>query len=244
MSASSRVFYTLWRREFKSLLRSMFGWFLIASFAAVVGGILLFVLWHFDGLIAQPLPAVFSASLAAAFPPLIAFATMRSFAEERQNGTLENLLTAPIPNSAIVWAKFAGAFTVVVLAIAAAVGGLALYAELADASIDYSRTALGNAIATLIPHAASLTALGILVSILARSQGQAAIVSFALFIPPVLFLCGAFSNAELPAWFNRLDIRPAAYGTIDTRPVVFALSTLFLFLFASVRALESRRWKL
>ncbi len=242
--SSSRAFRTLWRRELKSLLRSLFGWAIIAAFAAAVGGLLLFSLWHLDGRIVRPPRAPCVPDMALALPPPLAFATMRSFAEERQNGTLEGLLTVPVPDSAIVWAKFAGAYTVVVLAIAAAVGSFAVYAEYVHIARDYRRTGIASATAILLLHAASLTALGILVSLYSRRPGIAAIATLALSIPPVLFLAGTFAPAGLPAWFDRLDICAIADGVVDSRPVVFALSTLFFFLFASIRALESRRWKL
>lgn len=245
--SSSRAFRTLWRRELKSMLRSLFGWIIIAAFAAAVGSLLLFSLWRLDGRIIQSLPALFATDVALALPPLIAFATMRSFAEERQNGTLEGLLTVPVSDSAVVWAKFAGAYTVVVLAIAAAIGSLAIYAEYVahlGSPIDYRRTGVASATVLLLLHAASLTALGVLVSLYSRRPALAAVATLFLSIPPVLFLAGAFANAGLPAWFDRLDIGTVADGVVDSRPIVFALSTLFLFLFASIRALESRRWKL
>ena len=34
-----------------------------------------------------------------------------------------------------------------------------------------------------------------------------------------------------------------ARGVIDTRPVVFCLTTTFFFLFLTLRVVESRRWK-
>ena len=34
-----------------------------------------------------------------------------------------------------------------------------------------------------------------------------------------------------------------ARGVVDTRPVVFFLSLTFFFLFLTLRAVESRRWK-
>jgi len=38
-------------------------------------------------------------------------------------------------------------------------------------------------------------------------------------------------------------LRDFARGTIDTRAVVFYLSTTVFLLFVAVRVLESRRWK-
>lgn len=241
--SAKRQFRTLWRREMKSHLRSYSGWLLIAGFAAAVGGLLLLGIWRADGTV-QTLPILFSSAVVAALPPLIALTTMRGFAEERQRGTLEGLLTAPVPDSAVVMAKFAGAYMVVVFAVLSAVGSLAVYAETAVPPPDYSRTGVAVSTVLILLHAASLTALGTLVSILSSRQSQAAAATLALTLVPVLFLSGALADADLPVWFGTLDVRLIARGVIDTRPIVFALTTLFLFLFAAVRALEERRWRL
>jgi hypothetical protein len=132
----------------------------------------------------------------------------------------------------------------VVLAVLAAVGSLAVYAETAVPPPDYSRTGVAASTMLVLLHAASLTALGTLVSIVSGRQSQAAIATLLLTFGPALFLSGAFADADLPMWFGTLDVRLIARGVIDTRPVVFALTTLFLFLFIAVRALEARRWRL
>lgn len=237
-----RQFRTLWRRELKSHLRSMFGWILIAGSAAFVGGLLLLGIWKSDGQV-QTLPILFANAIVVLLPPLTGLATMRSFAEERQRGTLEGLLSSPVPDRTLVFAKFAGAYTVAVLSLAAAVGGLVLYAETADIHPDYSRTGIAAVSAMFLFHSAAFTAFGILISILSRSPAIAAAVTCFLATPAALLLSGGLVNTSLPDWFDQLSITQIASGSLDSRPVVFALSALFLFLFASVRALEARRWK-
>ena len=49
---------------------------------------------------------------------------------------------------------------------------------------------------------------------------------------------------ELLAGFSLVDqMRDFTRGVVDTRPVIFHLSLTFVFLFFTVRAIESRRWK-
>ena len=139
MSVSPHPFRTLWRREMKTYLRSMTGWCLVAGFAAAVGASLLVGIRHEDGTL-QTLPILFAESVVRMLPALVALATARTFAGERSRGTLELLLTAPVPDRAVVAAKFAGAFMIVAFALLAAIGGLALYAEIASPTPDYSRT--------------------------------------------------------------------------------------------------------
>lgn len=240
---SERLFRTLWRREVKSIFGSLYGWLLLASYASIVGAFLLLGIWKAEGTI-QTVPILFSISLVYALPALAAFASMRSFAGEKQMGTLEGLLTNPIPDSAVVLAKFAGAYVFVVLAVAAAAGGLAVYAETVSHPIDYSRTGTATAVAMTLLHAASFTAFGVLASLSVRRPAEACIVTFCFTFLPALFISGMLVDSKLPDWLNSMDIRSAARGLIDTRPVVLSLSTLFLYLFLATRSLEVRRWKL
>ena len=243
MSASPHTFRTLWRRELKLRFRGMSGWFLVAGFAAVVDAALLFGIWRERGSF-QTLPALFAEAMLWALPALVALATMRTFAEERSRGTLELLLTAPVPDRSVVLAKFAAAYTVVAVAVAAAIGGLAIYAEIASPAADYVRRYVAAATGMLLLHAAAWTAAGVLASLLAGSQAAAAAMTFAITLPAALVLSGALSEAGLPEWFGHLAIRPAARGIVDTRPVTLAVTMTLLVLFATVRALEARRWKL
>ena len=247
MSTSPHTFRTLWRRELKLRFLGMSGWFLVAGFAAAVAAQLLLGVWRERGS-AQTLPILFAEAVVWALPPLVALATMRTFAEERSRGTLEMLLTAPVSDRAVVLAKFAASFTVVVVAFAAAVAGLAMYSEIANPPPDYSRTCLGLALTVLIPHAAAWTAAGVLASLFTRSQAAAAAMTFVATLPAALVLSGSLSNAfpgtGLAAWLGQMKIRQAALGTLDTRQVVLGISMLFLLLFTAIRALEARRWKL
>lgn len=243
MSTTPHVFRTLWRRDLKVYTRGMSGWLLIAGFSAIVDAILLAGIAMKNGSM-QTLPNLFATALLWTLPALVALVTMRAFTEERASGTLELLLTAPVPDRAVVLSKFASAFTIVVLAVLASIGGLALYAEIASPHPDYSRTGVALATSVLLLHAASWTAAGVLVSLFARRQAAAAIGTLALILPAAFVLSGNLADLDPPRWFTYLSILDVTRGDIDIRTLVLALSTLLLFLFAAVRVLESRRWKL
>ena len=243
MSTTPHVFRTLWRRDLKVYLRGMSGWLLIAGFSAITDAVLLVRIAQESGKM-QTIPNLFSAALLWILPALVALVTMRSFAEERARGTLELLLTAPVPDRSVVLAKFASAYTVIVLAVLASIGGLALYAETASPHPDYSRTGVAAVTVILLLHAASWTAAGLLASLFARRQAAAAVLTLAFTLPASLILSGELS---LHGPFKPLEpfaIGEVARGVIDLRTVVLAISTLFLFLFTAVRVLEARRWKL
>ena len=250
--SSSRTFRTLCRRELKAAFRTGYGWVVAAGSAGVVGGLFLMLLWKAEGTV-QTIPTLFATALTAALPFLAAFATMRPFAADRASGGLEVLLTDPVSDSAVVLSKFWAGFAVVVAALAATVGSLVVYAELVDRvgslratslAVEYSRTGTACAVATLLAHAAAFSAVGTLVSLLSRRPALAAVGTLALTLPATPFLVGALADANLPQWLASMDVRPAARGLLDTRPIVLSATVVFLALFAAIRVLEVRRWKL
>jgi ABC-2 type transport system permease protein len=93
--------------------------------------------------------------------------------------------------------------------------------------------------------------LGCFASSLTRSQVVAAVVSF---VPGVSLFILAYLARAVPAtaqWqtqvlsyfglFDQMD--DFTRGVVDTRVVVFYASLTLLFLFLTLRAVESRRWK-
>lgn len=243
MSTTPHVFRTIWRRELKFYLRGMSGWLLVAGFSAITDAVLLVRIAEESGKM-QTIPNLFAAALLWALPALVALVTMRTFAEERATGTLELLLTAPVPDRSVVLAKFAAAYTVVFLAVLASIGGLAIYAETASPHPDYSRTGVAAATGVLLLHAASWTAAGLLASLFVRRQAAAAILTLAVTLPAALVLSGELAPYTSFKSLEYLAIGEVARGVVDSRTIVLAVSTLLLYLFTAVRALEARRWKL
>jgi ABC-2 type transport system permease protein len=94
-------------------------------------------------------------------------------------------------------------------------------------------------------------ALGCFASALTRSQMVAAMVTLALGVS--LYLLGYFADqVEAGAsWQSRVLSRLALFdqmhdfarGVVDTRAVVLYVSLTFFFLFLTLRAVESRRWR-
>jgi ABC-2 type transport system permease protein len=93
--------------------------------------------------------------------------------------------------------------------------------------------------------------LGCFASALTRSQIIAAIFAFALGI--TLFLLSFLSYA-LPGradWLGKVfahvslidHMRDFSRGAVDVRPIVFYLSLTAMFLFLTLKSVESRRWK-
>jgi ABC-2 type transport system permease protein len=93
--------------------------------------------------------------------------------------------------------------------------------------------------------------LGCFASALTRSQMAAAMISFVLGVS--LFALGFLAQAltttaqwktQLLSYFGLFDqMNDFAGGVVDTRTLIFYVSLTLLFLFLTLRVVESRRWK-
>jgi len=176
-------------------------------------------------------------------PPLL---TMRLFAEERRAGTLEMLLTAPVGEVEVVLAKFGA--------------GLAFYVALWVPSLLYLAIVKSyGAIPDLGPLAtcylgivltgALFTAVGLFASSLTSNQVLSAVLATVFNL--LLFLIPMLSQVGIEAverFFNELWIwrhfgDSFAKGVVDSAHVGFYVVLTAVFLFWTVRSLESQRWR-
>jgi ABC-2 type transport system permease protein len=175
---------------------------------------------------------------------------MRLFAEERQVGTIEALMTAPVSEAEVVLGKYAGALTFALAVSLPALSSLFILAYLSPGlSVrQLDGGAIAGGVLILVLMAAACTAVGLLASLLTRNQIVAAVTCFAAILFPLVV-------GQMLALTSLMPVGLAAYvsadghvlsfarGSIDTRPVVLYLSLTALLLFISVRVLESRRWR-
>ena len=103
-------------RDLRATLSGMAGYGMLAGFLALTG-------WSFAELLRRneggfvSAQAIWGMAIAPWLPVLAAAATMRLFAEERQTGTLETLLTAPVRAGDLVLGKFLAAYSMVATGI-------------------------------------------------------------------------------------------------------------------------------
>lgn len=178
---------------------------------------------------------------------LVALLTMRLFAEERQRGSLELLLSAAVPEGALLLGKFLGVFgcyVVLWLPTVAYMGLLGLYLG-PQVALD-SGAVLGGYLGTLLVGSSAL-AIGVLASTLAPTPLVAASFTFASL--SLLLLGGLVAElyidsprlAALFAYgnlFQHLD--EMARGSVDSRHVVYHLSLLTFALVVAARLLKTR----
>ncbi len=238
-----KTFAILWRRDTLALLRSSLAWGLLAVYGAFTGLMLIVTLFAAEGTV-QTLATIFTRVVVLSLPGFAALATMRAFAEERQTGTLETLLTAPVTDRTVVMARFWSSLLLLILALAVATGGFVFYVESALPPPAYSRTGIAVAMVMLLLHGALWTAVGILAALCSRHQAMAAAISLLFTVPHALIASGILPFVRTSSYLDSLSIGHTARGIIDSRPIVLCLTLLPLILFTAVRVLESRRWKL
>lgn len=247
-----RSFLLIWRRELMAYFLSPLAYVVTIFFLGVMG----YSFWFLASLLAGGSTGVnVITELFGSFffwLPILVTApvlTMRLLAEEQQTGTLETLMTTPVGDTAVVLGKYAGALSFfVVMWAPTACYAFVLQRFSAEAAPVDPGPLLG-AYAGLLLVGALYLAIGLFCSSITRNQVVAAMAAFALIV--LVFFAGLMGESTrheaLRSFFNHISsvkhMRDFARGLIDTRPFVFHLGGAAFLLFATVRMLESRRWK-
>jgi ABC-2 type transport system permease protein len=186
---------------------------------------------------------------------MVPLLTMKSFAEEKRQGTLETLLTTPVTACQVVLAKFGASYVLYILLWVNTFGfNLILNHYAKDPRLLESGPLLGGYLFILLSGMLFI-AIGIFASSLTRNQLVAGILSFALLFGLIVgsrYLAD-FSMAGpqyIPlskTWIDYLQVfqhvEDFSRGVIDTRSIFFYLSTAGLFLFLSILTIESKLWR-
>ena len=248
-----QVYLTLTRRELAGFFVSLTGYVIIAAVIFLMGlsWVNLLVLLQGESTPAPVTRLFFSTQyfwliLLLATPVI----TMRLFAQEKYSGTFETLMTTPVSDLQVVLAKFSAAMVFYTLMWLPSLGSILILRRFLSnpAAVDVGMllsTYLG-----IILLGGLFMSMGCLASALTRSQIIAAIISltlgFSLFL--LSYLPGHIPMADgwvaaVISYVGLFDhLNDFARGLVDSRHVVFYLSTTFLFLFLTLRVVESRRW--
>ena len=161
---------------------------------------------------------------------LIPAVTMRSFSEEKRQGTLELLLTRPITKLQIVLGKYCGAVVLIVLALIPTLLYVYTVYQLGNPSgnMDIAST-IGSYIGLLF-LVASYTAIGVFSSSLSKNQIVAFIISV---FTCLFFYIGFESLADFIAVGDlgmQAHYESLSRGSIDTRDLLYFLSVTIIFI--------------
>jgi len=236
---------TIFRREVGQYFTSPFAYLIAAAVLVLTG-----ILFNRDLIAsmtvkpAEPslVPSVLSFAMVF-FAPLL---TMRLFAEERREGTLELLLTAPVSDMSIVLGKFLGAwfyFTVL----------LALTFTYQFVLLSVTQPDLGHTLSAYIGiwlYGGATLGVGMMFSALTENQIVAGFLSM---ITLMILWIGdqagdLIGNIDVARLARILSLQghystSFAGGLLRAEDVVFFAGVMVVTLFVTVRFVESNRWR-
>lgn len=248
------VFLALVRRELGVAFNSLTGYVVIAVVLLLSGFSLVDIITKLNGgREAGPVVGLFYRSLYfwLILLPLPAVITMRSFAAERLSGTYESLMTTPVGDWQVVLAKYAGAMVFYALAWLPLLAVLAVLRQVTHQEAFLELRATVGAYLGIGLIGSLFIAMGCFASALTRSQLVACMLSFLMTMGLWVIGLGPAISEGADATASRLlthvsvlrHMDDFAAGILDSRHIVFHLTGTLLFLFFTVRVVESRRWK-
>lgn len=245
------------RKELKSYFASPIAYLLITVFAVIFGYFFWQAIAYFirAGLEmqmsgrTQPMsvnelvigPLLSNMSVIILF--LIPMITMRLFAEEKNRGTIELLLTSPVRDYELVIGKWLGSLILFLVIIGVSCINIAML--FAYGKPDWKPILAG--LLGLVLQGAAILAIGTFISTTTKNQIIAGSVTFAVVLllwvlswlnydtsnwAKVLAYCSVLSHGEQ---FTR--------GVIELKDVVYFVSVIFFALFLTERSIESLRWR-
>jgi len=247
-----RTFLTIWKREVDSFFLSPVAYTVMVFFLLILG----FGFWFEANLMSTGyngitvLKEIFGgfffwlANLIVV--PLI---TMRVFSEEKKSGTLESLMTTPVSDRTVVWAKYFGVyfFYVVLWLPTIAYPFILNYLTGQELLLDPGML-IGTYLGVFL-LGSMFVSIGVFSSSLSNNQIVAGMISFCILT--ALFMFGFLPYFSKVAWIREVStyfssiqhMLDFSRGAIDTRPIVYNLTTTLLMIFFTTRVLESRQWK-
>lgn len=254
-------FWLIYQRELSHSLHSFTAYVLLAVFIAITGYFFASLVASFSILSQQwkaasagqamtfnltemVLTTLFlnSAVMILFFTPIL---TMRAFAEEKRQGTLELLLTLPVRDHEILLGKFAAALTLFIYMILP----MAFFPILVRCVGGYFEWGtVWSGFLGLFLLGGSFIAVGLFASSLTENQVISALVSFGILL--ILWVMGWLEMfSEIPAariaghLSSMEHFKSLARGVVDLKDIAYYLFFIFFFLYASLLTLESRALK-
>ena len=249
-----KVFSTLLRRELGTFFFSLTGYIIIAA-VSLLTGLSFVVLTLLLGSEPTTMPVTemfyqtyFFWLIVLLLAPVV---TMRLFAHEKATGTLETLMTTPVGDLQVVMAKFTAALIFYMVAWLPLLACLFVIRHFTGQNFGLDAGSAGGMFLGIFLTGGLFLSLGCFASALTQSQMTAALISFVLGVS--LFALGFLARAiplpvqweeQVMAYFSLFEqMHDFTRGVVDTRVAIYFVSVTFVFLFLTLRVVESRRWK-
>lgn len=251
-----RNIWTICKKEMKGYFSSPVGYLLLTMFAIIIG----FFFWNVVGYFAIMgqrqmqsggtmnvnefviRPLIQNMSVVGLF--LIPLITMRLFAEEKRQGTIELLLTSPISDVEMLVGKWLSA--VFMYGAMVAFASISFVFLFAYGNPDLKPMLVG--FLGLMLQAGALLSIGLFISTTTKNQIIAGATTFGVAL--LLWTFEWVAGYETAGWakvMSYISVIPHfesfARGVIDTKDVIYFVSLTFLGLFLTARSLESLRWR-
>ncbi|HSZ24411.1 MAG TPA: gliding motility-associated ABC transporter permease subunit GldF [Cytophagaceae bacterium] len=241
--------FSVYRKEITGFLNTLIAYLVMIVFITFIG----LFMWVFTD--SNVMDAGFSdmESLFTfgpiAFLLLIPAVTMRSFAEEKKDGTIELLMTKPLTDWQIILGKYFASFSLVAVALAPTLVYYFSIYSLGNPVGNIDSAAVFSSYIGLLLLGGVFTSIGLLASSLTSNQ----IFSFILSLIICYFFYDGLSRiADLNLWEgSRAFITSFSLsyhydalskGLIDSRNLVYFISITLLMLLSSNLVLGSRKW--
>ena len=232
----------IFRKEFRSFFTSPIGCIVIAAVFAVAGFLFtMYNLYYGMANLTGVYSGLFVITLLAT--PLL---TMRLFSEEKRQRTDQALLTAPGSLTGIVVGKFLAALLLFVIATSITL----VYAVILAIKVSPDWSLLIGNYLGLLMVGGFIISIGTFISSLTESQLIAAlgtiVISIAfLYMDAVAENLVAFPLIYEVITFLSISIRYGEFtsGLVNYDSILYFLSIQALFLFLTVRVLDSKRWR-
>ena len=254
----TRNIWTIARRDFKNYFTSPIAYIVIAGFMGIMGWMFFFNLSHFNlqnmqyqqfnmgkGVsITEGIVRPLYGNMNVIFLFLVPFITMRLFAEEKKQHTIELLMTAPVTLTETILGKFLSSFLLVSIMFSLTViYPIVLFStgnpELGPIVTSY--------IGTLLLSGCYLS-IGILFSSLTENQIVAGALTFASGL--FFWLISWATQTAGPVWGELLTYLSLishysnfGQGLLNSSDVFYYLSFIGVGLFLTHRVLDSFRWR-
>lgn len=238
-----RIIATLAQRELAAAFFSPIAYFVLALFLALSG-------FFFESRVFTPGGPATLRDLFEGLIPLILFftlpvVTMRLMSEELRSGTIESLMTAPVTDVQVILGKYLGVMIFYLVMLATTLAHWAIVALYGDT--DFFGTLTGYF--GLLLLGSLYISVGLFFSTCTKNQVIAALATLVVlgsfaYLPILVFervsgtLRAVVQHAHILAHYDDF-----ARGLIDLNHVIFFVAGTALFLFLSVRVLESKRWR-
>ena len=238
--------FAILRKEINSFFSSPIGYLVIALFLLLNG----LFLWVFKGEF-NVLDYGF-ADLSSFFllsPWILLFlipaVTMSSFSEEKNQGTLELLLTKPISHFKIVLGKYFGALILIILALIPTLLYVVTIYLLGDPAGNLDLASVLGSYLGLLFLISSYTAIGIFASSVTSNQIVAFIVGvFICFLFYFGFdgIADYFSSSSLDKLGMNSHYKSMGLGVLDTRDLLYFLSISILFVLLTLGRINTKEF--